>query len=108
MRRIALAFLLLVNFQGAVQAGQDRPAPGSRQAEAPPMAAGEIRKVDRPAGSVLIRHAGLADLQLPAMTMMFQVPSPTMLKGLAPGDRVMFRAEKAGTGYRILELRPSR
>lgn len=106
MRRIALVFLFLCHACVA-WASHDRPAKAAKDATAP-MTDGEVRRVDRAAAELMIRHAALEDLQLPAMTMLFQVPSPDMLKGLAPGDRVKFRAEKSGTGYRILELRQIR
>ena len=50
---------------------------------------GEIRRVDREAGKITLRHGPIAgDLEMPAMSMVFQVKDPALLDKLQPGDRV--------------------
>lgn len=50
---------------------------------------GEIRKVDREAGKITLRHGPVAgELDMPAMSMVFQVKDPALLDRLKPGDRV--------------------
>jgi Cu(I)/Ag(I) efflux system protein CusF len=50
---------------------------------------GEVRKVDKEAGKVTLRHGPIAGaLEMPAMTMVFQVKDPALLDRLQSGDRV--------------------
>lgn len=54
-------------------------------------AEGEVRRVDAEAGKVTIRHGPITGgLDMPAMTMVFRVKDPAMLKSLAPGEKVRF------------------
>jgi Cu/Ag efflux protein CusF len=65
---------------------------------------GEIRKVDKDAGRVTIKHGPLTNLDMPAMTMVFRVKEPAMLDQVKPGDAIRFRAEKIGGNYTVTEL----
>jgi len=62
------------------------------------LADGEIRKVDRKAKTVTIKHGPIQAVDMPAMTMVFQVKDPAMLKGVKAGDKVKFQAELAAGG----------
>ena len=77
------------------------------QASAAPMADGEIRKVDREAKKITIKHGPLAKLDMPAMTMVFQVKDPGMLEQVKPGDKVRFEAEKIGGAYTVTRIEPA-
>ena len=70
------------------------------------MAEGEVRKVDKDAKKITLRHGPLANLDMPAMTMVFQVTDPAMLDQVKAGDKVRFQAEKIGGGYRITKIEP--
>lgn len=65
-------------------------------AAASTMTAGEVRKVDVDQGKVTIKHDAIANLDMPAMTMVFRADKPELLKGLKAGDKVRFHAESAG------------
>ncbi len=49
-------------------------------------AVGEIRKVDRKAGTVTIKHGPIQAIDMPAMTMVFQVKEAAMLDRVKAGD----------------------
>lgn len=68
------------------------------------MAEGEVRKVDPAAKKITIKHGELRHLDMPAMTMVFQVKDPAMLKQLKAGDKIRFRAEKVGGAFTVVEL----
>jgi len=68
------------------------------------MAEGEVRKVDSGAKKITIKHGELRHLDMPAMTMVFQVKDPAMLKQVKAGDKVRFRAEKIGGAFTVVEL----
>lgn len=65
---------------------------------------GEIRKVDKGAGKVTIKHGPLKNLDMPAMTMVFQVKDPTMLDQVKAGDKVNFTADKVNGAYTVIQL----
>jgi uncharacterized cupredoxin-like copper-binding protein len=58
-----------------------------------PMIDGEIRKVDKEAGKITIRHDAIPNLAMPGMTMVFRAAEPALLDRVKPGDKVRFNAE---------------
>ncbi len=70
-----------------VSVGLGQPA----AAQEPTSTAGVVRKVDRDSASVTIKHEAIRNLDMGAMTMVFQVRDKTMLEGLQAGDKVMFK-----------------
>lgn len=71
------------------------------------MADGEIRKVDKDAKKITIKHGPLQSLDMPAMTMVFQVRDPAMLEQVKAGDKVKFQAEKVGGAFTITQIEPA-
>lgn len=69
-----------------------------------PMSEGVIRKVDKSAGKITIRHGELYNLGMPAMTMMFHVSDPAMLNQVKPGDSVRFVADRVHGALTITHL----
>jgi Cu(I)/Ag(I) efflux system periplasmic protein CusF len=57
---------------------------------------GEVRKVDKDARKITLRHGEIKQLDMPAMTMVFPVKEPTMLDKVKAGDKVKFKAENIG------------
>lgn len=68
-----------------------------------PLAEGEVKKVDKGAGRVTIKHGPLTTLDMPPMTMVFRVKDPAMLDQLKAGDNIRFKAEKIGGNYTVTE-----
>ncbi len=64
----------------------------------------EVKKVDREAAKVTLKHAEIKNLDMPAMTMAFKVQDRAMLEGLAPGAKVRFRVEQKSGVYLVTEL----
>lgn len=65
---------------------------------------GEIRKVDKEAKKITIKHGELKNLDMPAMTMVFQVTDPAMLERVKQGDKVSFVAEKVGGQFTVTQI----
>lgn len=63
------------------------------QAASTDFAEGEVRKLDKAAGTVIIRHGEIKSVNMGPMTMMFTVKPPALLDKVAAGDRVKFRVE---------------
>ena len=65
---------------------------------------GEIRKIDKDAKKLTIKHGPMAELDMPAMTMVFQVKDPAMLDQVKVGDTVKFVAEKTGGAFTVTRI----
>jgi Cu(I)/Ag(I) efflux system protein CusF len=59
------------------------------------MTEGEVRKVDREARKITLKHGDIKNLDMPGMTMVFQVKDAALLDKVKAGDKVTFTAEKA-------------
>lgn len=68
---------------------------------------GEVRKVDKDAKKITIKHGPLHKLDMPAMTMVFQVKDPAMLERVKAGDKVKFDAEKIGGAFTVTRIEPA-
>jgi Cu(I)/Ag(I) efflux system periplasmic protein CusF len=68
------------------------------------MTDGEIRKVDKDTKRLTIKHGEIKNLDMPGMTMLFQVKDTAMLDVVKPGDKVKFRAEKLGGGIVVTAI----
>ena len=66
-------------------------------------ASGEVRRVDAAQGKVTIKHGAIAELGLPAMTLVYQI-APELLAGINPGDKVTFTASRVDQGYVITKI----
>lgn len=56
------------------------------------LADGEVRKVDREAHKITIKHGKIKNLEMPPMTMVFQVKQAALLDKVKPGDKIRFKA----------------
>ncbi len=68
------------------------------------LADGEIRKVDKDAKKITIKHGPMPNLDMPPMTMVFQVKDAAMLEQVKSGDKVKFSAEKLGGAYTVTRI----
>ena len=68
------------------------------------LAEGEIRRVDKEAKKLTIKHGPIASIDMPAMTMVFQVRDPKLLEQVKAGDKVKFQAEKDGSQYVVTRI----
>jgi Cu/Ag efflux protein CusF len=64
----------------------------------------EVRRIDAEAGRITLRHGEIRNLDMPPMTMAFQLRPGTAPAGLKPGDKVRFKAEKEAGGYVVTEI----
>ena len=63
-------------------------------AQASVMSEGVVRKIDMANAKITLRHGALVNLDMPAMTMVFQVQPPELLNAVKEGDAVKFQAER--------------
>jgi Cu(I)/Ag(I) efflux system protein CusF len=69
---------------------------------------GEVRRVDKEAKKLTIKHDPIVYLDMPAMTMVFQVKDPAMLDQVAAGEKIRFRAEKIGGAFIVTRIEPAK
>lgn len=60
------------------------------------MSDGVVRKIDMKNSKITIRHGEIVNLDMPPMSMVFTVKDPTLLEGVAKGDKVKFVAMEEG------------
>jgi Cu(I)/Ag(I) efflux system protein CusF len=111
MTRLAVSILCLawawtaapVGAQQASDHAAHHPASGSKAAT---MADGEVRRIDKEAKKITLRHGEIKNLDMPPMTMVFQVQDAALLDKVRTGDKVRFQAEKAGSAYIVVAIEP--
>jgi len=96
--------MLALALATAAFAATAQPAPGVPQA---PQSDGEVRKLDKEQGKLTLRHGPIANLDMPAMTMVFRVADAKVLDTLKVGDKVRFSAEKVDGAYVVTAIQPA-
>ncbi len=71
---------------------------------APELTEGEIRKVDKDAAKLTIRHGELKALGMMPMTMVFRVQDKAMLDQVVVGDKVRFVAARVDGAITVTSL----
>ena len=106
----ALAFVNLVPSFAVAQSSPGGSGVGETKkqqaAEAVEMTDGEVRKVDKDAKKITIRHGTIKNLDMPPMTMVFQARDAAMLEKVQKGDKVKFKAIMSGSAMVITEIYP--
>ena len=77
-------------------------------AHAADLADGEVRKVDKEAQKITIKHGRIPSIDMPSMTMVFRVKDPAMLDKVKAGDKVKFKAQNTGGTMVITEIEISK
>jgi Cu(I)/Ag(I) efflux system periplasmic protein CusF len=77
-------------------------------AQAAAMTEGEVRKVDKAARKITLKHGPIVNLDMPGMTMVFHVKDSKMLEQVKAGDKVRFSAEKIGEDITVTKIEPAR
>ncbi len=116
MNRLLKTLVVIASITALVSpvavSAQTSPAPATKQAmpmataPAGDMIAGEVRKVDKDTRKITLKHDAMSNLDMPAMTMVFQVKDPAMLDMVKAGDKVKFKAAKPGGAFTIVEMAP--
>jgi Cu(I)/Ag(I) efflux system protein CusF len=67
---------------------------------------GEVRKIDKENGKITLKHGDIRNLDMPGMTMVFQVPNRSLLDRVKVGDKVRFRAANEGSRLTVTDIQP--
>ena len=87
----------------AADSASDKAAAPSADA-AQVMTDGEVRRWDAATGKLTLRHSAIANLNMPAMTMVFQLKDKAAGDALSVGQRVRFHAEREGGALTITRI----
>ena len=66
----------------------------------------EVRKVDKESKKITLKHGEIKNLDMPPMTMVFNVSDPSMLDKVQAGDKVRFTATNDGGKFTVTEIQP--
>jgi Cu/Ag efflux protein CusF len=69
---------------------------------------GEVRKVDRTARTITLKHGAIPNIGMTPMTMQFRAADPAMLDRVKVGDKVRFTADKVGGDYVVTRIEPAK
>jgi Cu(I)/Ag(I) efflux system protein CusF len=108
---ILAAATIALSLTGQAQAQQTTPHAASGDATASSAAVfaeGEVRKVDKDAKKVTIRHGEIKNLDMPPMTMVFAVKDEAVLDKVNAGDKILFRAVEDGGKLTVTEIRAAK
>jgi Cu/Ag efflux protein CusF len=106
----SIAILILTTALAAGPAVAQAPAADSHnqhhggEASNAEFSSAEVRRVDKDAQKITLRHGPIPNLGMGDMQMVFRVTDPRMLDDLKPGDRIRFKAEKVGGQYTVTEM----
>ena len=64
----------------------------------------EVRKVDRENRKVTLKHGEIKNLDMPPMTMVFNVNDTRLLDHVKAGDKIQFRAANESGKYTVTEI----
>lgn len=102
---LAIALLAAAFASPAAFAQAAAAAPAFQVAQAPSaMVDAEVRKLDRDRSRVTLKHAEIKHLDMPPMTMVFNVADKALLDKLAEGARVKVRVEQISGKYTVTDV----
>ena len=102
------AFACGAGFLQCSAAIADSHAPKASATATSEHAEGEVRKIDKDAGKITLKHGPIANLEMPAMSMVFRAKEAAMLDKVKVGDKVRFKAEKIQGALTVTEIEPAK
>jgi Cu/Ag efflux protein CusF len=69
-----------------------------------PWATAEVRRIDKAARKVALKHGDIQNLDMPPMSMVFQVKEPAQLEALQIGQSVRFQAVQENGAYWVVNI----
>ncbi len=110
--RLTLSTLLMSLALGAPAMAQQKadehsahhPAANVTAPAADDMADAEVRKVDKDAAKITLKHGEIKSLEMPPMTMVFHVKDKAMLDRVKAGDKVRVKVVNETGKYTVTEI----
>ena len=108
LNKKSTVFIALLTLLFAGAHAQIASSPAASVPATAAMADGEVRKVDKSAQKLTLRHGRIENLDMPGMTMVFKVADPKMLEGLTEGDKLRFSADRINGAITITTIQPAK
>ncbi|MDQ8732613.1 copper-binding protein [Bradyrhizobium sp. LHD-71] len=67
---------------------------------------GSVEKIDQAGGKLTLKHGPIKNLDMDAMTMVFRVQDPAMLKKVKVGQKVRFEAGRVNGQITVTRIDP--
>lgn len=105
MKRTLFALALLMT-HGALPAQTNTTDHAVHHAD--DLTSGEVRRVNKEQSKITLRHGAIKSLEMPAMTMVFEVRDTKLLDAVKTGDKVLFRVIKEPNGAIVVtDMKPA-
>ena len=72
------------------------------------MTDGEVRKIDKDAGKITIKHGDIKHLEMPGMTMVFTAKDKALLDKAQAGDQIRFMVINEGGKMVVTAIEPAK
>ena len=105
---IALALAIAAPAMAQPKPDASSAPPPASAAPGADMSDGEVRKIDKSAAKLTLRHGEIKNLDMPSMTMVFRVKDAKLLDKLTPGDKVRFAAEMIDGQLVVTRIAPAK
>ena len=77
-------------------------------AATPGMTDGEVRKIDKDAGKITIKHGDIKHMDMPGMTMVFVVKDKVLLDKTSVGAKIQFMATNENGQMTVTDIQPAK
>ena len=101
-----LSLTALMPLSATAQAAGD--AGKSAAMAAASMTDGEVRKIDKDAGKITIKHGDIKHMDMPGMTMVFVVKDKVLLDKTSVGARIQFMATNENGQMTVTDIQPAK
>ena len=102
----ALAALACAATPTFAQGHAHGPAPSIATSAAPAMTDAQVRRIDKEAGKITLRHGEIKHLDMPPMTMVFTVRDKTLLDKTRVGANVLVQVTSENGQMLVTDLQP--
>ncbi|MGM9428403.1 copper-binding protein [Hydrogenophaga sp. MI9] len=102
----ALTAAALLNLPVFAQVNMDHDKTG--MAAAPGMTEGEVRKIDKDAGKITIKHGEIKHMEMPGMTMVFVAKDKSLLDKTSVGAKILFMATNENGQITVTDIQPAK
>jgi len=72
----------------------------------PSVTNGEVRKIDKDAGKITIKHGEIKHMEMPGMTMVFVVKDKALLDKITVGSKIQFMAMNENGQMTVTDIQP--
>ena len=74
----------------------------------PVMTDGEVKKIDKDAGKITIKHGEIKHMDMPGMTMVFVAKDKALLDTVAVGAKIQFMATNENGQMMVTDIQPAK